>query len=148
HSTFVMVPVTFTGFVSSNSAANEWCAASWTPASSPRIPTAKPNPFSRAFVTILPFRPVRPIVPGILRVLFAGPCRLGNLLADERDLVVAQPPFVQPVGARDLLERVNGRLNAFGPGHGDELDVAVHVADGENAPTARLEVRVDADAAV
>jgi hypothetical protein len=31
HSTFLMVPVIFTGFVSSNSAANEWCATSGTP---------------------------------------------------------------------------------------------------------------------
>src|SRR5215813_9961375 len=103
HSTFVIVPVIFTGLLSSNSAANEWCAPSWTPASSARIPTTNPNLFRRVCVAILPFlavvfsvtvRPFPPVPPrdprSILRVLSAGPRRLDDLLADEGDLVVGE----------------------------------------------------------
>src|SRR5215813_14367102 len=139
HSTFVIVPVIFTGLLSSNSAANEWCAPSWTPASSARIPTTNPKLFRRVCVAILPFLavvfsatvlPVPPRDPGsILRVLSADPRRLRDLLADEGDLVIAQPPLVQPVEAGDLFERVDGGLNPLSLGHGDELDVAVHVAE-------------------
>ena len=59
-----------------------------------------------------------------------------------------EPLFVEPVRAGDFLEGVDGGLNAFGPGDGDQLDVAVHVADGENAAAAGFEVRIDGDAAV
>src|SRR5439155_3626130 len=78
---------------------------------------------------------------------FRPRCRR-DLLADERNLVVAEPPLVEPVRARDFLERVNRGLYPLRPRHGDQLDVAVDVADGENALAAGLEVRIDADAAV
>ena len=53
----------------------------------------------------------------------------GDLLADQGDLVVFEPLLVEPVGAGDFLEGVDGGLNAFGPGDGDQLDVAVDVAN-------------------
>ena len=58
--------------------------------------------------------------------------RLGNLLADQRDLLIAQSLFVQPVGARDFLEGIDGSLDAFSPGYGDELDVAMDISDSKD----------------
>src|SRR4051794_40350713 len=58
---------------------------------------------------------------------------LGDLLPDQRDLVVAQPAFVQPVRTRDFLEGVNRGLDTFRPRHRYQLDVAVDVTHGEDA---------------
>ncbi len=50
--------------------------------------------------------------------------------------------------ARNLLERVDRRLDAVGQGDGDELDVAVDVPNREDTPSARLVVRIDRDTAI
>ena len=42
--------------------------------------------------------------------------------------MVLEPLLVEPVGAGDLLERVDGGLDSLGPGDGDQFDVAVHVS--------------------
>ena len=76
------------------------------------------------------------------------PRGLRDLVANERNLVVAQPLLVEPVGTGDFLERMDRRLNAFRPRHRNQLDVAMYVADGEEASAARFEVRIDRDAAV
>ncbi len=74
--------------------------------------------------------------------------RLGNLLSNKGDLVIPEPPLVQPVRTRDLLERIDGGLDPIRPGNGDELDVSVHVADCKDAAPAGFIVRIDRDAAV
>src|SRR5262245_26311331 len=43
---------------------------------------------------------------------------------------------------------MNRRLNAFGPGDGNQFDITVHVADGEDALAAGFEIRIDRDTAV
>lgn len=70
----------------------------------------------------------------------SGQRRLGNLLADHGDLVILQSLLIQPVRAGNLLERVDGGLDALGPGDGDQLDVAVNIADREDAAPAAFEV--------
>src|SRR5215813_12807083 len=137
HSTFVIVPVIFTGLLSSNSAANEWCAPSWTPASSARIPTTNPNLLRRVCVAILPFlavvfsmtvRPFPPVPPrdprSILRVLSAGPRRLRDLLADEGDLVVGEAtemslmsPCTSPTAKVPRRNGTAGRGSGLGARH-------------------------------
>lgn len=73
---------------------------------------------------------------------------MGDLLADQCDLVVTQSLLVEPVRARDLLEGVDGGLNPLSPSDRDELDVSMDVADGEHPLAARLEIGIDGDAAV
>src|SRR5262245_6641857 len=76
------------------------------------------------------------------------PGRLRNLVAHQGDFAVTQALLIEPVRARDFLERVDCRLNAFGPRHRDELDVAVNVADGKDALPTGLEIGVDGNAAI
>lgn len=77
---------------------------------------------------------------------FAGD--FGDLLADEADFQVPQALFVQPIGAGNFLECVDRRLNALRPSDRDQLDVTVHIADGEDSAAAGFVIRVDRDAAV
>ena len=64
------------------------------------------------------------------------------------DLVIAQALLVQPVRTRNLLEGVDRRLNALGPGDRYELDVAVDVSNSKDSIPARLVVGIDGDASV
>ena len=68
--------------------------------------------------------------------------RLGRFFPDERDLVIAEALFIQPVGARDFLEGIDGSLDAFSPGDSDELDVAMDISDSKDPQPTRLVVRI------
>src|SRR5689334_20246286 len=82
------------------------------------------------------------------RCTYFARCGTGNLLTDQSNLVVLQSFFIEPIWAGNFLEGVDGRLDSFGPSHGNELDVAMHVSHRKNSLPAGLEVRIDRDAAV
>ena len=73
---------------------------------------------------------------------------LGQLLAEDGNLLVLETFLIQPVGAPDFPERIERCLNSFRPGHRDQLDVPVHIANGKDPGAARLVVRIDGDTSV
>src|SRR5262249_17608968 len=73
---------------------------------------------------------------------------LGELFAHDGDLLVMEPLLVEPVRACDFPKRIERCLNSFRPGHWDQLDVPMHIANGKDPGTAGLVIRIDGDAAV
>ena len=87
----------------------------------------------------------------ILQTALAGrlsACGLRDLVAYHGNLLITESLFVEPVGAGDFLEGVNGCLDALRPRNGDQFDIAMHIAYRENAASAGLEIGIDGDTAV
>src|SRR3989442_1727018 len=115
----------------------------------PRTPFA----FQSALTLFKPPKPAPTITTCLEESLMISPPRhstfrgLRDLLSHERNLVIPQTLFIEPVWTRNFLEGVDSGLNPFGPCNGNQFDVAVHITNGENALPARFEIWNDGSTA-